>query len=104
MPGVAQSVATRSFAATTPLSPYVYCSRIHNIIPVDDYEAALSQVDEVVDSRLELLQSHCKHRFCPVRATIRQFESGLEGSRQFMRDIVNRIFEIPDAVTAESEA
>lgn len=71
------------------------CSRIHNIIPADDRDAALSQIDKVVDSRLEMLRRHCLHRLCPVRATLRQFESGLEGSRQFMRDIVDRIFEIP---------
>lgn len=71
------------------------CSRIHNIIPVGDRDAALSQIDEVVDSRLELLRRHCLHRICPVRVTLRQFESGLEESRQYMRDIVDRTFEIP---------
>lgn len=71
------------------------CGRIHNIIPADDHDAALIQIDEVVDSRLELLRRHCLHRLCPVRATLRQSESGLEESRQFMRDIVDRIFEDP---------
>jgi hypothetical protein len=77
------------------------CSHIHNIIPADDRMAAPSQIDQVVDGRLELLQRHCLHRICPVRATLRQFESGLERSRQFMRDIVNRIFEIPDDAAVE---
>ena len=80
------------------------CGRAHNIIPADDRAAAPSQIDEAVDSRLELLQRHCLHRLCPVRAMLRQFESGLEDSRQFMRDIVDRIFENPNDATVDSNA
>lgn len=46
-----------------------------------DPTAALSRIDKVIDDNFESLRQHRLHRLCPVRAMLRQFESGLEGSR-----------------------
>lgn len=81
------------------------CSRLHNMIPVGiDRMAALRRMEEVVDCRLELLQQHCLHRFCPVRATLSRLESNLECARQLLRDIMDRILEVPNGAIVEEDA
>ena len=65
----------------------IECSHVHIIISLDGRTAALSRID--VDSKLERLRGHRFHRLCHVRAMLRQFESGLEEARQFMRRAVD---------------
>lgn len=75
------------------------CSHFHLDLQVGiDPTAALSRIDKVIKDKLELLQQHRLHRLCPVRAMLRQFEKGLEDSRQYLRDINDFVSEFPDAV------
>jgi hypothetical protein len=81
------------------------CDRCHIIIQVGgDRKAALSRIDEAVNNRLKLLQRHRLHRLCNVRAMLRQFESGLEGARQYTRRILEFVSEFPDAPTMKDDA
>lgn len=81
------------------------CSRFHLHLQVGlDPKAALSRIDEVVDDKLQFLQQHRLHRLCPVRAMLRQLESGLEEARQYMQDINDFVSEFPDAVITDSDA
>lgn len=76
------------------------CSHVHIIMSLDGRTAALSRIDEVVNSKLELLRRQRFHRLCPVRAMLRQFEPGLEEARQFMRRVVDVCTsEVPDDMT-----
>jgi hypothetical protein len=61
-------------------------------------KAALSQIDKVLDDKLEQLRQHRLHRLCPVRAMLRQIKKGLEDSRQYLRDINDFVSKFPDAV------
>ena len=80
------------------------CSRFHLHLQVGlDPKVALSRIDKVVDDKLQFLLQHRMHRLCPVRAMLRQFESGLEEARQYMRDINDFVSEFPDAVSTESD-
>lgn len=75
------------------------CSRFHLHLQVGlDPKAALSRIEKAVDDKLQFLQLHRLHRLCPVRAMLRQLESGLEEARQYMRDINDFVSEFPDAV------
>lgn len=68
-----------------------------------DRKIALARIDEVVDAKLEILRRHRLHRLCHVRAMMRQFESGLEGARQYMRRILEFVSDFPDAPTTEHD-
>lgn len=81
----------------TPLTMHE-CSHFRLNLQVGvDPKAALSQIDKVLDDKLEQLQQHRLHRLCPVRAMLRQFKKGLEDSRQYLRDINDFVSEFPDA-------
>jgi hypothetical protein len=81
------------------------CSRFHLDLQVGvGPTAGLSQIDKVIDDKLESLRQHRLHRLCPVRAMLRQFESRLEAMRKHIRLINDFVSEFPDAVTTESDA
>jgi len=81
------------------------CSRFHLDVQVGvDPTAALSRIDKAVDDKLESLRQHRLHKLCPVRAMLRQFESRLEETREYIRLINDFVSEFLDAVTTESDA
>ena len=75
------------------------CSRIEAIVPAGDGPTALKIVNETIDKRLEKLQRHRTHRMCQVRAMLRKIESGLEESRQFMKEALILTMDVEEELT-----
>lgn len=81
------------------------CGHLHLELQVGVYStAALSRIDKVIDDKLESLRQHRLHRLCPVRVMLRQFESGLEGSRQYLRNLNDFVCESADGVVTYADA
>lgn len=73
------------------------CTSVRCNVPFGDRALALRAVEGAIDRKLGLLQRHGSHRWCPVRAMIRTLESGLEVTRQYMREVVDLVVEVPGA-------
>lgn len=73
------------------------CTSIRCNVPFGDRALALRAVDETIDHRLGLLQRHGPHRWCAVRAMTRTLGSGLEVTRQYMREVFDLVIGNPGA-------